>query len=71
MRENNAFDLIKLAHAGNQVDLVRALEFETRETHRTSAPGVKLSEDEKLQDEALWYARAGDLDEAAYRLSMI
>lgn len=34
----------------------------------TCSPGQPLTEQEKLLDEALWYARNGDLDEAAYRI---
>jgi hypothetical protein len=64
-------DLLRLARSGDQAELVRALELETRATHCTSTAGQPLHEGEKLLDEALWYARAGDLDEAAYRLSMV
>jgi hypothetical protein len=64
-------DLLDLARAGNQVDLVRALEFETACVHCVGQGGRQLTESEKLIDEALWYAKHGELDEAAYRLSMV
>jgi hypothetical protein len=63
-------ELLRLARAGDQAELVCALELKTRATHATSTPGQPLTESEKLLDEALWYARLGDLDEAKYRLSM-
>jgi len=64
-------ELLRLADDGDRVELVRALELETGRTHLTCEPGKPLTESEKLLDEALWYARAGDLDEATYRLSMV
>jgi hypothetical protein len=63
-------DLLRIARSGDQAELVRALELETRETHCVSTPGHPLTESEMLLDEALWYARHGDLDEAIYRLSL-
>ena len=49
-------------------ECIRQLELSAARTHHTSSPGVDLTESEKLVDEALWYARAGDWDEAIYRL---
>jgi hypothetical protein len=62
--------LIRLARAGDQQELVRRLEAITARTHDVSKPGIEMSESQKLFDEALWYARQGDLDEAIYRLSL-
>jgi hypothetical protein len=62
--------LLQLARSGDQAELVRALERATAFTHQINQRGVPMTETEKLLDEALWYARNGDLDEAAYRLSL-
>jgi hypothetical protein len=50
------------------VELRRELESLTAAVHCTSTRGTPLNETEKLLDEALWYLRAGDVDEMAYRL---
>jgi hypothetical protein len=63
-------EFLRLARSGDAAELVRQLELATRETHATITPGQPLDESEKLLDEALWYARHGDLDEAIYRLSL-
>lgn len=64
-------ELLRLAQSGDQAGLVHALEIETSKTHHVTDRGLPMSESQKLLDEALWYARRGDLDEARYRLSMV
>lgn len=64
-------ELLQLANSGDQAGLIAGLERKTRPTHGTCRPGQQLTESEKLRDEALWYARHGDLEEAAYRLAMV
>ena len=66
--EDTLFHLLWLAEHGERDELERELELATRSIHQTSTRGMKLSETEKCLDEALWYARAGEYDEALYRL---
>lgn len=61
-------ELLRLARSGDIKELAIQLELMTRETHQTCQRGRLLSERQKLLDEALWYARHGDLSEATYRL---
>jgi hypothetical protein len=63
--------LLRVAERGDVAQLVERLDLAARSTHCTSTGGVPLTEDEKLIDEALWYARHGDIDEAKYRVSML
>lgn len=70
MHTLNRFDLIDLARKGEVAEMIRQLELKTAKTHHVNNPGVEMSESQKLLDEALWYAKAGDLDEAIYRLSL-
>lgn len=63
-----SFSLFELARRREFAELTRRLELATRETHATSTRGAPLSEIQKLLDEALWYAQAGDFEEAVYRL---
>lgn len=64
----NDRELLRLARSGDVKELAVQLELATRETHQTRQRGQQLSERQKLLDEALWYARHGDLSEAKYRL---
>ncbi len=50
--------------------LVAQLRLMTAKTHG-SQQRKPMTEDQKLLDEAFWYASRGELDEALYRLSMI
>lgn len=63
-------EFLRLARAGDQAELIRALETMTLRAHATCSPGIPLHVSDQLRDEALWYARQGDLDEAIYRLSL-
>lgn len=61
-------ELLKLARSGDVRELTAQLDLATRDQHHATVRGIKLSEAEKLLDEAYWYARHGDLSEATYRL---
>lgn len=60
--------LMDLSDRGEHDELRRELETMTSDVHRTCTPGILLTETEKLLDEALWHLRAGDIEEATYRL---
>lgn len=50
--------------------LVDHLRYMTGKTHSVGR-GSQMDECEKLLDEAFWYARHGEFDEALYRLSSV
>ena len=60
--------LLQTAQSRDVKELVRRLELVTQQTHHINCRFFQLSETEKLWDEALWYARRGDINEAIYRL---
>lgn len=71
----DAYDLYELRDLteARQLDapaLVAQLQFMTGKTHG-SGQRKPMDENEKLLDEAFWYASRGEIDEALYRLSMV
>lgn len=60
--------LTDLALHCEHAELQRELEILLSSVHLTSNAGIPLTETEKLLDEALWYLRARDFDEATYRV---
>ncbi len=62
--------LLETARSGDLANLIERLEHASRQTHETCTGGVPLSESQRLIDEALTYAKLGDLDEATYRLRL-
>lgn len=62
--------LLETALSGDLPRLRERLENASRRIHQTSTGGAPLTESEQLIDEALVYARLGDLDEATHRLRL-
>jgi hypothetical protein len=62
--------ILELAREGNRQALLDRLEPIVRRIHLTGTRAQELPEHDKLMEEALTYARLGDLDEAAHRLKL-
>jgi hypothetical protein len=60
--------LIEIAQRGDYREFTEQLRAMTAKTHGRS-DRKPMTEDEKLLDEAYWYAQHGEFDEAIYRLS--
>lgn len=72
VRADDLDDLLELTEA-RRLDahaLIAQLAFMTTKTHAFDHR-KPMDENEKLLDEAFWYAKHGDIDEANYRLSML